>query len=78
MRPRRHPDIRDIAAEIVRRVNAAQGVGGYVIRISDPPTLGERLQLMAARLERRPIVIMPHKCKTVAEWLERYGSLSSC
>jgi len=26
---------------------------------------------MAARLERRPIV-MPHKCKTVEEWLGRY------
>jgi hypothetical protein len=27
------------------------------------------MQLLAARLERRPIVIMPHKCKTVEEWI---------
>jgi len=41
-----------------------------------PPTLNERLQLMAARLERRPIVIMPHKCKTVEEWAARYSGLA--
>jgi hypothetical protein len=35
--------------------------------------LNERLQLMAAGLERRPIVIMPHKCNIVEEWLEQYG-----
>jgi hypothetical protein len=52
-------------------VNAAQGIGCYVVRLSYPATLGERLQLMAARLERRPIVIMPHKCKTVDPWMER-------
>ena len=71
------PTPHDIAAEIVRRVTAANAEtgGGYVVRLSDPPTPTERLQLLAARLERRPIVIMPHKCKTVEEWLERYGRL---
>ena len=67
----------DVAAEIVRcvaEVNAKTG-GGYVVRLSDPPTPGERLQLMAARLERRPIAIMPHKCKTVHEWIQRCGHL---
>jgi hypothetical protein len=62
--------LQDIAAEIVRRVPASS-----VIRLSTPPTLEERLQLLAARLERRPIVIMPHKCSTVDEWLERYGGM---
>jgi hypothetical protein len=41
-------------------VNSIQGNGDYLIHISDPPTPGERLQLMAARLERRPIVLLPH------------------
>ena len=71
------PSPRDIAAEIVRRVasaNAETG-GGYVVRLSDPRTPGERLQLLAARLERRPIAIMPHKCATMEEWLARYGGL---
>lgn len=62
------PHLRDIAAEILRRVPASS-----VVRLSQPPTPDERLQLLAARLERRPIVIMPHKCKTADEWLERYG-----
>jgi hypothetical protein len=67
--------VRDTAAEIVRRVTAANPRGGYVVRLSDPPTPSERLQLLAARLERRPIVLMPPKAKTVDEWLERYGHL---
>jgi hypothetical protein len=65
--------VRDIAAEIVRRVTAANPRGGYVVRLSDPSKPSERLELMAAHLERRPIVIMPHKCATVEEWLERYA-----
>jgi hypothetical protein len=74
MRSRRQPAARDVAAEIIRRVteaNAAIG-GGYVVRLSDPPTPQERLQLLAAHLQRRPIVIMPHKCTTMEEWLARY------
>ena len=72
------PQAHDIAAEIIRRVRAAnaQTRGGYVVRLSQPPTPGERLQLLAAQLERRPIVIMPHKCKTVEEWLSGYGEFS--
>jgi len=73
--PSPRPDARDLAAEIVRHVaesNASTG-GGYVLRLSKPPTPQERMQLLAAHLERRPIVIMPHKCKTVEEWMARYG-----
>jgi hypothetical protein len=34
------------------------------------------LALAAARLQRRPVVIMAHKCASVEEWLERYGQLA--
>ena len=47
----------------------------YVIRLSDPPRVEERLQLMACRMLGRQIAIMPAKCLTVAEWIERYGLL---
>lgn len=64
----------DIATEIVRRVAAANAKtgGGYVVRLSRPPTPSEQPQLMAARLERRPIAIIPHKC-TREEWIRRYA-----
>ncbi len=65
---------RDIAAEIIRRVNGTADRPPYVIRLSKPPTPSERLQLLAVRLQRTPIVIMPHKCST-DEWMERYGRL---
>jgi hypothetical protein len=68
----------DIAAEIIRRA-ADTGEDGcmtaYVLRIARPPTFQERLQLIAARLQRRPIVIMPHKCATIEEWITRYSPL---
>jgi hypothetical protein len=74
-------DAQDIAAEIIRR---AIGNGddrcmtAYVLRLAHPPTFQERLQLMAARLQRRPIVIMAHKCDATDEWLGRYGWLKDC
>jgi hypothetical protein len=71
-------DAQDIAAEIIRRAvgNGDDGcMTAYVLRLAHPPTFQERLQLMAARLQRRPIVIMAHKCGTVDEWLQRYGPL---
>ena len=67
-----------MAAEIARRVgeaNAATG-GGYVVRLSKPPTPQERLQLLAARLQGTPFVIMPHKCATMDEWAARYSDLT--
>jgi hypothetical protein len=66
--------LQDIAAEIIRRAAVTAG-GGYVVRLSKPPARQELLQLLAARLERRPIAIMPHKCATVDEWLARYAEL---
>jgi hypothetical protein len=63
-------------AVAVTGTNAETGEG-YVIRLSDPPTPTEQLQLIAARLERRPIAVMPHKCKTVTEWLQRYGTMGA-
>jgi hypothetical protein len=36
------------------------------------------LQLAAARLQRRPIVIMAHKCASADEWMARYGWLKDC
>ncbi len=67
-------DAHDIAAEIIRRAGLAAS-NSHVVRLSEPPTGAEQLQLLAARLEHRPIVIMPHKCETVDEWLARYGGM---
>ena len=76
MRSRRQPSAHDIAAEIVPRAESkSETGGGYVVRLSNPPTAQERLQLLAARLQRTPIVIMPHKCATMDEWTARYGGL---
>ena len=70
-------DAQDIAAEIIRRAsgNGDNSMTAYVLRVARPPTFQERLQLMAARLQRRPVVIMAHKCGTVDEWLGRYSYL---
>ena len=73
---------RDLAAEIIRRVRASTansdspGYLPYVVHLSEPPTTEERLQLAACRLMRQPIVIVPGKCLTVEEWVQRYASRS--
>jgi hypothetical protein len=73
---------RDLAAEIIRRVRASTansdspGSLPYVVHLSEPPTAEERLQLAACRLVRQPIVIVPGKCLTVEEWVQRYASRS--
>ena len=70
---------RDLADEIIRRARATGGSSDhgdllpYVVRLSDPPTAHERLQLAACRILRHPIAIMPATCLTVKEWCERYA-----
>ena len=68
--PKRRPDAHSLAAEIIRR-----HTGFHVVRLSDPPKPSEQLQLIAARLSRTPIAIMPHQCRDLDEWLERHGEL---
>jgi hypothetical protein len=74
---RRRPSAADIAAEIIRRTASADGRPPYVVRLSDPPTSHERLQLLAAQIQRTPVAIMPHKY-TMEEWIARYGRVKDC
>jgi hypothetical protein len=60
-----------LAREVARRVTGQARL--YVVRISDPMTARERLQLAAARLQRSPVAIMPHRCATADEWFARYA-----
>jgi hypothetical protein len=48
-----------------------------VIRLSDPPTGLEQLQLAMARKLEQPVAIMPHPSATAEEWIERYGRNAS-
>jgi hypothetical protein len=78
--PKRRPDAHDIASAIVERAMveyAGQRRLPYVIRVSDPPTAQERLQLLAVRLQRSLVAIMSHRCETVEEGIARFESLGS-
>ena len=44
----------------------------YVVRLSEPPTPHERLQLAACHILRHPIAIVPATCLTAPEWSEKY------
>ena len=63
----------DLVAEIIRRAGLPED--RYVIRVSDPPTPFERLQLLSAHPQRRAFIIVPHPCRSIDEWHERYGHL---
>ena len=81
-RSARLPDPRDIARELDRRAERSHPSHApvpddphaypYVIRLSDPATRVEQLQLMMARVLGRPIAIMPHHCESFEEWTVRY------
>jgi hypothetical protein len=64
-----------MAEEVVRRAQAAYPNGQlpYVLRISDPPTPEEQLQLIACQLVGKAVAIMPGKALTVDEWIEQYA-----
>jgi hypothetical protein len=65
---RRKPaDVREVAAAIVQRADQ-----GHVLTLSDPPTLEQRLHLMAAQIDRQPIVIISVN-RFAAEGNERDG-----
>jgi hypothetical protein len=76
-KPRRKArvSVRDTAEEIVRRALAAHpdGVMPYVLRLSDPPTHDEQLQMMACQLLGKAVAIMPGKAIMADEWLEQYA-----
>ena len=71
------PTAADIAAEIVRRANAAHGDCLPYITLSDPPTPQERLQLLAATLQGIPVLITDNECLTAEEWEARYCTQDS-
>jgi hypothetical protein len=70
-RPRLKVAAHDIAAEIIRRAGGEANLS-YVAHFSDPPTVQERLILVAFRLAGQPFAIMPKPCCSVEEWLGRY------
>ena len=66
------PNAHDLAAEIIRRTNAANSCS-QVIHLHEPPEARELLQLAAARILRQTVAIVPAKCATIEEWLQRYA-----
>ena len=65
----------DLAAEILRRARMANGGDRlpYVIHLSEPPTAAERFKLTACRLAQQPVAVVPGKCLTIEEWMQRYA-----
>jgi hypothetical protein len=53
---KRRPNVRDVAAAIVQR--APQG---HIVQLSEAPTLEQRLHLIAARIDGRPLVVLSGK-----------------
>jgi hypothetical protein len=47
--------------------------GGYVVHVCDPPTKSEQAKTELARIEGRNISLMPHACRTVEDWVAKYG-----
>jgi hypothetical protein len=42
--------------------------GPYVVRVSNPRSPSEQVELELARTEGRQIAIMPHPCRSIDDW----------
>ena len=66
---------RDLAEEIVRRASGPDGMLGYVVRLSDPPTPDQLVRLAAFRILRQPVAIVPAPYASVEGWAKHYGKV---
>jgi hypothetical protein len=73
MKRRSRASAGDLTEEIVGRASHGRPDLPYVVCLSDPPTPKEQLLLAACRLMRKPIAVMPAKCETVEECVERHA-----
>lgn len=46
----------------------------YVYHVSDPPTADEQEEIDSAT---GPIIVMPHPCKTIEEWVTKYSPMET-
>ena len=68
--------IRNLEARLAK-LEDAKGVKPsrqYVYRVSNPPTAAEQAAIDSAT---GPIIIMPHPCETVDEWVAQYAPKES-
>ena len=47
---------------------------GYVVRVSDPPTVAENAEIKAACREGRRVVVLPHGSASIEEWIASHRS----
>jgi hypothetical protein len=63
--------------EAVVNARARRARFPYVIRVSNPVTESEAAQMEANARARRPYAVMPQKCRSVQDWMGRYGERGS-
>lgn len=62
--------MRDLDRRIAKLEIGSLPSRSYVVRVSDPMTAEERDAIAKAM---GPIIIVPHKCRSVEEWIEQYA-----
>lgn len=64
--------VRNLASRIAKLEDAkgAKPRRQYVYHVSDPPTAQEQEAIDSAT---GPIIILPHPCKTVEEWVTKHA-----
>jgi hypothetical protein len=61
---------RSIEGRIAKLEHFREPPRKYVVHVSDTPTAEEQAAITNAT---GPIVVLPHPCKTVEEWLAKYA-----
>ena len=64
---------RPLETRVVKLEQVRNRRAGYVVHVCDPPTVSELAEMELARSEGRKIALMPHACRSVDEWVSKYG-----
>ena len=64
---------RILETRVVKLERVRNRRAGYVVHVCDPPTESELAEMESARNEGRTIALIPHACRSIDEWVAKYG-----
>jgi hypothetical protein len=62
-----------LETRVLRLEECRKRRGSYVVHVCDPPTQSELAEIRKADSEGRKIALIPHACRSIDEWVTKYG-----
>jgi hypothetical protein len=66
--------MRNLETRVAKLEEFRKPRAGYVVRVSNPPTVAENAEIKAACRDGRRIAVLPHACASIGEWITSHRS----